>query len=184
MRCFMNYGFPDVTLAPGESQMVKIDIKGVFRAEKLFMAGFMNEIRGHFKLKYSRLPLLNRENVIAYSNVTRVNSKRRTTVEYREGAKGNFVRSYLPSSVEYIHVEPLSYISLKNIFVGNRNQMPTGNDLPAQVFAPESLGNGLLLETSHHGMGLALSLENKWGDIPVKVYATMYGTGMQARREP
>lgn len=175
MNRYVQYGFPSAPIEPGEQCAVKVEPKNVFRGQKLVMVGYMVEIRGHFKLKYSRLPLLNRENVIAYSNVTRIKAKRRTTVEYRDDIKNSFVRSYLPSSVEYKHVDPLSYIDLLNIFIGNEHQIPaSGGGIVAQCFGAEVFGNALPLRTANEGMTVTLSLKNH-GDIRVEVMAAILG---------
>lgn len=162
-----------IELPPGEERTSKVSIRGVFRGERFQMFGHMDEVRGHFKIKRSRLPLLNRENVIAYSNVTRVKSKRRTTVEYREHAQGNFVRSYLPENVVYVHTDPLSYIQLKQLFVGKEPILPTDDSgVPAVVFGDGSLDNGVCLPSC--STVFSLHLENH-GDITVQVYASVFG---------
>ncbi len=137
------YAFPETTLDAGKGSEVVVDLKNPFRASKLCMVGHMDEVRGHFKIRHSRLPLLNRENVIAYSNVTRIKAKRRTTVEYREHDKGNFVRSYLPENVRYVHTDPLSYINLLQLKVGAMPALPPSSHLPAVAFGNGALGNGL-----------------------------------------
>lgn len=174
MAQYFNYSFPEVLLAPGEEKSVRVELSRPFRASKLHMIGFMEEIRGHFKIRYSRLPPLNRENVIAYSNVTRIKSKRRTTVEYREGAKGNFVRSYRPENVVYVHTDALSYVVLRQIRCGKFPAMPGNADVPSRFFGAEAVfGNGIPMPTAHGE--ISVDLWNKDGDIPVKVYAAVFG---------
>ncbi len=173
MRAY-NYGFPVATLEPGETKPVEVKLDGPFRPNRLIMVGQMDEVRGHFKIKHSRLPLLDRENVIAYSNVTCYVKKRRTTVEYREGATGNFVRSYLPESVVYVHTDPLSYITLTQIYCDNERAMPAASGASALFFRPEMFGVGPPLPTSEKRCTLVF--ENQ-GDIQVRVYASVMGYG-------
>jgi hypothetical protein len=132
----------------------------------------MDEVRGHFKIKRSRLPLLSREYVIAYSSLSRIPSRRRTTIEYRENPTGNFVRSYLPSSVEYLHVDPLCYVTLLNIFCGEEGQLPSTSGCFALFFGVGVSGNGLPLSTAEKS--ISLSFRNG-GDVQVRVFATMFG---------
>lgn len=171
-RCI--FGFPDAALAPGERRTLKVDVDKPFRGERLIMVGKMDEIRGHFKIRHTRLPLLNRENVIAYSNVTKVKPKRRTTVEYREGTTGNFVRTYLPETVVYVHTDPLSYIRLENVRCGHVPQMPSfgGGGVAAQVFGAGVIGNGFAMPTTYTTVEVVLYNE---GDIEVKVFSSIAG---------
>lgn len=168
----MQYGFPPTLLDPGQEQSVEISCE-LFRAQKLVMTGWMDDVRGRFKIRYSRLPFLDRESVIAYSNVTKNKTRRRTTVEYRDTAANSFVRSYLPSSVVYVPTDPLSYITLDQINIGKiRAMSATTCGVPAAFFGSDVLGNALLLPTAREKM--RFMLKNR-GDIQVCVYATVFG---------
>ncbi len=170
--------FPIAVIGPGEDAEMSVPLTSPFRPQRLYMQGDMAEVRGFFKLKHTRLPLLNRENVIAYSTITRYPKDRRTTVEYREGSTGNFVRSYLPKNVVYKHVDPLSYITLVDLSFDKRSAFPTpgggsfGGGVSAEYFGPSSHGNGLPLPTGNVSINIKLK---HTGDIPVKVCATMFG---------
>jgi hypothetical protein len=165
-----SYGFPDVTLDPGQSVTVHVVTKSYFRIDRLFMHGFMDDVRGTFKIKHTRLPLLNRENVIAYSNVTRHKGKRRTTVEYREFPTGNFVRRYRPENVVYKHTDPMSYVMLGDVSVGHvPKNPPAGGGVLAEVF-----GTGLRFPTAEKEMKVYLTLTSCC-DIQVNVSASVFG---------
>lgn len=163
-----------VTLEPGQERVITAEVKCPFRAERIMMVGEMDEVRGHFLVRRSRLPPLNRENVIAYSNVTLVPARRRTTVEYRCDRTGNFIRHYQPSSVQYVHVEPLSYVMLRQLWTDREPAMSwVGEGVSADYFGIAAFGNGLPLPTTQGT--IALSLMNK-GDIPVTVWSAVFGT--------
>lgn len=168
------FNFPEAHIAPNSVAHIKVDVDKPFRAERLIMSATMAEIRGHFKIRHTRLPLLNRENVIAYSNVTRVKSKRRTTVEYREHATGNFVRSYLPENVVYVPTDPLSYIYVEQVHCGHVPVMPSvGGGVTAQFFGAGVLGNGFRLPVTD--MTIRVVLRNE-SDILVHVWSSIAGT--------
>lgn len=171
------YGFPVAALEPGEEREISVEIDKPFRAERVVMVGQMDEIRGHFKIRHTRY-FLNRENVIAYSNVTRYKSRRRTTVEYREGATGNFVRSYLPETVVYVHTDPLSYITLDQIKCDEVPAMPSGNGgANAMFFSPENLGFGFSMPPSN--VSITITITNH-GDIQVRVAVMVLGRSYDA----
>lgn len=176
------YGAPEVVLEPGEERAVRVDLGGrLFRPEKLMMVGLMDEIRGRYKIKRSRLPLLDRKNVVAYSTIKRRASRRsrsvpgRTIVEYF-GVRGDklFTRSYLPSSVEYIHTDPLEYIVLRQMWCGDKTQMPAVGGASALFFRPTVLGNSLYADSTE--VSVSLLLKNI-GDIQVRVSASIFGLG-------
>lgn len=85
----IQYGFPELVLGPGQSDAIKMDVRNPFRPEKIMMVGFMDAIRGNFKIKRSNLPLLNRDHVVcAYSRVYKRNKYlNHTVVEYDDGQK-------------------------------------------------------------------------------------------------
>lgn len=172
------FGFPGGIIEPGKTEKFRVTVGGVFRANKLILCAIMDVIRGHFRLK--RLPKnrqwLNRDNVIAYSTLSRSPKKRRTIIEYREHAIGNFVRSYLPSSVQYKHVDALRYLRLNNIFVDTHPQ--TGaNALPALLFSAEARYNDVRMETAPDGTSIAIVIENQ-GDIPIQVSGGFLGVAI------
>jgi len=182
MQRSMIYGFPEAVLDAGEERTVSIELKEPFRPEKLVLIGRMNEIRGHFKVKRSRLPLLNRDDVVAYSRVYKCRRgkkiwfrKGKTTVEFLgTNEHKSFVRKYLSSSVVYNDVDPLDYIILRNMFCDKEVAMASTDGIPAQCFSSESYGNALSLPTSE--VSLSLRLKNE-GDIRVSVYASFTGRG-------
>lgn len=169
----MQYNFDPIVLLPGESRTQKLASGCVFKLERLLVQAHMDAIRGHFRIRYSRLPLLDRENVIAYSNVTPSPSKRRTTVEYREHATGNFVRSYRPDNVIYVDTQASSYIVLKQLFVEENKMMPTGGPgITASMFDVGVLAGPLPVSP---GLNLKLEWQNT-ADIPIELWVTVFGT--------
>ena len=175
----MVYGFPEAVLAPGEERTLTVDIKGLFRAEKLVMVATMKEIRGHFRIKRSRLPLLNRDDVISFSRIRKWSNGKivkylpgKTVVAY-QSKSGGFIREYLPSSVVYKHTDALSYIQLKQLFVGKEPQMAGG--VAARFFGANSFGNAIPAPSTEVGVTLVLKNE---GDVQVRVRATMLGMGL------
>lgn len=228
MRAYQ-YGFPPATLEPGETGTVKVDLRDPFRPEKLVMAAQMDEIRGHFKIKRSRLPLLDCDNVVeAHTSLMKRKNGRhfwsgKTTITYRgawgrgksmtyaaisrrakagstadketlvdvdrlveQGLSldeaiekaGRQSREFRPSSVEYIPVDPLEYVTLLNIFCDKERQMPSPGDgtmammFGAGVPSNKLPSNKLPLPTT--SASISLLLENR-GDIQVRVWATMFG---------
>ena len=170
--------FNPVVLKPGQERLLRARPLTPFKPQRLVMYAEMSEIRGYFRIKRSRLPRLNRENVIAYSNVTRAKSKRRTTVEYREGEAGNFVRQYRPESVVYEHVDALSYLRLINLWVGKSHAMPkTPTGIAAEFFGTGQLGVGTPFPTSERYSAIKLRIRNT-GDIKVRLNASLFGYGM------
>jgi hypothetical protein len=175
---FHALSFEEVALGPGQKREVRAQCTDAFRPQRLVLIGEIREIRGFFRIKRSRLPSLDRDQVIAYSNVTRAPSRRRTTVEYREGVTGNFVRQYRPESVVYEHVDPLSYVGLTDILVGTAPQMPSlGEGVSAARFSTGCFGNGLPLSTVADGMWVSLCFANR-GDVEVRVNASLLGRGL------
>jgi hypothetical protein len=182
----VSYGFPEAAIEPGEERTAKIEAKGVFRAQRLFMHGTMDDVRGAFWIKRSRLPRLDRKCiVVAYSKVTprRYGKKKvirftkgKTVVQYAD-ADRRFTREYLPSSVVYEPVDPLSYIRLRNVFINTEPQMPAyGGDVAAQLFGQHSgLVNGLPFAPAT-APTITLVLKNE-GDIQVRVRAALFGWG-------
>lgn len=174
-----SYGFPEAAIDPGEEHSAKIDVRGVFRAQKLLMVGMMDEVRGSFWIKRSRLPRLDRNNIVtAYTKIIRRRRRReiyfakgRTIVRY-EDAERSFERKYLWSSVVYEPVDPLSYIRLRNVFIGSERQMPDGGGAPAEMFGVNVLGNGLPFSSTSAAITLLLKNE---GDIRVRVRAAVFG---------
>lgn len=174
-RQFVTYGFPAAAIEPGGVFETQVNLNGMFCGSRLALAGFMQEIRGHFRIRHTKLRL-NRETVIAYSNVTRNKKKRRTTVEYRENATGNFVRQYLPENVVYVSTDPLSYVTLDQFLCGKTNALsnvPTTQGVPVQHFNEAAFGTGIPLPTSDTCIKLAFK---NHGDIRVRVFAAIMGT--------
>lgn len=196
----VHYGFPMVALAPGEARTVEVELRGTFRPHKLLLVGQMDVIRGHYKIKRARLPPLDRDDVVAYSTITRRAHWRktasgwarvqrsipgRTVIEYRGVDRSapdeiafipkSFTRHYLPSSVEYIAVDPLSYVYLLNVDCDAKPQMPAiGRGASALFFGTYNIGNSVPLETAKSSV--SLTLENV-GDVVVRVYASVIGIG-------
>jgi hypothetical protein len=192
MMMSAQYGFPEVAIRPGESTTIKIDTNGDFRPQRLVMVGLMAEIRGHFKIKRATLsstvtsidtgrtpmwqskvkrvplPWLNREDVIAYSNVTRIKAKRRTTIVYQ--GFHDVARSYLPESVVYRPVDPLHYIVLTSLASDKAPQL--AGRVSARLFGPRSLGVGIPMQTARKEV--SMSLVNT-GDVRVQVVAQVFG---------
>lgn len=177
----MVYAAPEAVLEPEEERAVRVDLGGrLFRPEKLMMIGSMDEIRGRYRIKRSRLPLLDRKNVVAYSTIKRRASRRsrsvpgRTIVEY-SGVRGDesFTRSYLPSSVEYIHTDPLEYVVLRQMWCGERTQMPAVGGASALFFGSAVLGS-LYADSTEASVSLLLK---NIGDIQVRVRASIFGLG-------
>jgi len=181
MRSY-SYGFPEAVLDAEEERVVKVDLQGVFRPQKLMMHGRMDVIRGSFRVKRSRLPLLDREDVIlSYSKVYKCRRgkkvwfrKGRTTIAYNGNKR--FIRTYLPSSVEYRHIDPLDYVSLKQLFCGTEAAMPNfGDGALASMFGVDRVGNSLPLPTVSTSISLVLK---NHGDIQVRVRASILGIGL------
>lgn len=176
-RRMWSYSFPEAVLEPGETRSVQVDVRGLFRAEKLVMVGRMDEVRGFYKIKYSRLPLLDWNDVVAYSKIQWRASARsksipgRTTIEYR-GRDRSFARTYLPSSVVYVPVDPLSYVRLLQVFVGKEASMPAFGGVGARFFGADMFGNCILLSPTDSS--IVLQLKND-GDIQVRVQAGIMG---------
>jgi len=178
----VQYGFPEAVMEPDQEVSVKVDLHGPFRAERLFTYATWNVIRGSFKLKRSRLPLINREEV-EYA-ATRVYRGRRgnkrwfrpgkTTVRVRATNEHKaFEREYLPSSVIYIPTEPLHFVILRQLFMGTAAQLANG--VSAGFFAAGvAFGNYLSLPTE--SVSIVLVLKNV-GDVQIKVRAMMLGAG-------
>ncbi len=178
----VSYVFPAVDLIPGKTQETQIVPEGVLRVQRVAVAGFMDEIRGHYWIRRSRLPRLDRQFVTAHSTWSRVRARRRTIVEYR-GPDRSFTRTYLPSSVEYGHVDPLSYVALVNVFIGDRREPqmpPRNNGCSATFFGMNCLGVGVPMSSGNRVM---LLLRND-GDIQVHVHAFVFGVEVLSRGEP
>lgn len=179
----MIYGFPEAVLAPGEERSVRIDCGKWFRPEKLAVHGRMDVVRGHYRVKRSRLPPLNRDDVVSYTRIYRCRRGRRiwfrrgrTTIEYR-GADKSFVRTYLPESVEYVHVDPLSYVQLLNVYCGTDAAMPhTAEGVSALFFGFDRIGNGMCLPRLSSSPAVSLKFKNV-GDVEVGVSASIMGVG-------
>jgi len=175
------YAFPPAVLEPGEEKTVTVDLTGAFRASKLLLMAWWAVIRGRYRIKRSRLPLLNRDNVIAYSEIKRRASKRarsvpgRTWVEfYSDDGRLVFRRSYLPSSVLYIPTEAAECVYLRNILLGQEKQMPDAGGVLAEFFGPNVIGNGLYMPTVEK-VPVSLVFKNV-SDVQIHVYASMLGT--------
>ena len=175
MRSFV-YSFPEVTLKPGEIGNSQIELKGPFRANKLVFSASMKEIRGQYRIKYSRLPLLDREvvassesRILKWSNGKVTKYRRgKTTVRFFLGDR-YIVRDYRPENVLYIPTEPLEYIQLRNVFCGVENGLAPGPGI-----SPALLNAGWAphLPTATHTMTVAL--ENV-GDVVIRVRASVLG---------
>lgn len=181
----MQYGFPPTVFEPGQETTLKVDVKDMFRCEKLIMHATMREIRGHFKLKRSRIPPLDREDIVcAYTKIRMWRRGRRikyyptkTVVEYRgtdERYDKPFTREYLPTSVVYIPVDAAQYMVLENVYCGAEAQMPSfeGSGINALFFGPASLANGVLFSSTD--VSISLKLKNI-GDVQVKFFAAALG---------
>jgi len=182
----VQYGFPEAVMEPDQEVSVKVDLNGPFRAERLFTYAMWNVIRGSFKLKRSRLPLINREEV-EYA-ATRVYRGRRGNKRWFRPGKTTvrvcatnehkaFEREYLPSSVIYIPTEPLHFIVLRQLFVGTAAQL--ANVVSAGFFAVGGFGNqrfGNQLSLPTESVSIVLVLKNI-GDVQIKVRAMMLGAG-------
>lgn len=175
------YGFPEAVLEPGEEQTVKVDVDGVFRVEKLSIATFMKEIRGHFRIKRSRLPLLNRDDVVGYSRIHKWSNGKtfkyrpgKTVIEYTGAATGKrFTREYLPSSVLYIHTDASEYVTLLQMWCDKEPMMPMcGDGASALFFGAGVIGNGVHMPATD--TFIALRLKNR-GDVQVHVHAAVFG---------
>lgn len=172
------YSFPEAVLDAGAECVVEVNPAGAFRAQKLMMVGLMAEIRGFFEIKRARLPPLDHEDVIAYTAISRhgrgktlAYRRGRTTIEYR-GPDRSFVRTYLPSSVEHIPVDPLSYVSLVQIMCDGVKSMPENIYVPTVMFGAGRFGNSLSMPTSKSSFRMRL---RNHGDIQVCVFATIFG---------
>lgn len=186
------YGFPETEIPPGEGCTSEIVVKDLFRAERLLMVGQMDEIRGTFWIKRSRLPLLDRRNVVvAYSKVVprRYGKKKqigfakgKTVVEYAD-ATLRFKREYQPSSVVYSPTDPLSYIRLRNLYIGKMRQVGVDCGLPAVMFGANvgSRGMYLPMDTAAPNGVITIVLHND-GDIPVRVLGSIAGYEREASR--
>lgn len=178
----MQYAFPEAALEPGEERKLSVDVTSIFRGQKITMIGFMKPIRGHFKIKRTLLPNLDRDDVVAYTRVYKY--RRGEKIWFRPGKTvvefsgfHNGVRAYLPTSVMYIHTDPLEYIRLRNVHIGALPQMPSfGEGCSALFFGSGVLGNGLCMDTAED-MSVSLLLKNE-GDVQVRVRAMILGTGL------
>jgi hypothetical protein len=162
----MVYIFPEVVLEPDEERKISIEPRGWFSARRLFIGAFMREIRGHFKIKRSRLPLLNLDDVITFSEYGRT-----MIVWLGDEARDGFVREYLPSSVVFIRKRAEDYIMLRNVIVGTRPQMFCESS--AVLFGNDG-GISSNWDTTSNGT-LSLVLHNI-GDVQVRVHAAVSGS--------
>lgn len=184
------YAFPRATLGPGVEETYKVQVKGLFRAEKLVMAGTMDEIRGYYRIRHTRMPWLNRDDVIASTRVYRCRRgkkvwfrKGRTMIEFAGSGRDeyqynevkNFKRTYLPSSVVFRDVDPLEYIRLLQLQCGKEEVMPSsGEGAIGSFFGASSLGNGFPAPATDAIVSIRLK---NTGDIQVRVAATILGRG-------
>jgi hypothetical protein len=185
----MQYGFPPTEIEPGQMATVSKEIRYLFRAEKIVLSGLMNEVRGRFWLKHSRLPLLDsREVVYAATRIYKQRRGRRrwfrrgkTTVTFP--VAGLLVtREYRPENVVYEDVDPLEYITLRQVFIGTRAQMPIQSEgAPAQFFGIGNLSNGVLFDEICEPSTMSMTFENV-GDIKIKVAALVFGSGKNESR--
>lgn len=179
MRRYMSIGMV-TTLEPGDEKTIQSDVKGVFRPEKVIMCGFMKPIRGNFKIKRSRLPLLNRDDVEGSSRIYKCRRgskvwfrKGKTTISYNGDGK-KFTRSYLPSSVEYRPVDALSYICLKQLYCGKDPAFVESEDgIPSEMFGSNRYGNSFPMPTTSSCVSMLLK---NVGDVQVRVSASILGT--------
>ena len=176
----VQYGFQPLTLEPGAEEKVSVDLGGrPFRAQKLVMAGFMDAIRGSYTIKRSRYSGVDRDDVVCVSSrVCRWRNARgrgfypgKVSIEFKDGR----VREYLQSSVEYVPVDPLEYIVLRNMFCGREPMMPANGDVTALYFGASCLGNGIPAPTTDQSVTLLLK---NVGDVRVKVSAMLFGIGL------
>lgn len=175
----ISYSFPLLTLEPGTEQKSTVTLNGPFRPEKLFMGGQMGVIRGHFKIKRSRLPLLDRDDVFAYSLARKTPERRRVVVAFTHPKTGIRVeRSYLPSNVVYLHTDPLSYIDLLQLKLGATSTMSSEIGVAATLFGAESFGIGFRMPTDDTSMEITL---RNHGDVPIKVFAQVIGVDFSRR---
>jgi hypothetical protein len=173
--------FELVSLDPGERKQIEAVPLCAFRAQKLVMVGYMDVIRGQFKIRHSRLPLLDRDDVTAYStpvygrqrwSAKKREALRKTVVQFTHPTKGTVTRTYRASNVVYIHTDPLSYVRLEDLSVDSAPTMPNGSVVGAQFFGAQVLGNGLRMPTSQKCVKITLS---NHGDVQVRVFATIFG---------
>lgn len=175
----VQYGFPVAVVEPGGTAEVKVELTGALRATRLLLLGKMAPIRGHYKLKYSRLPLLDRDNVESFTRVRRWSNGKvtkflpgKTVIAYKNEI-GGFVREYLPSSVVYKDVDPLEYIVLTQMFCGREPAMPpTGEDASALFFGSSRFDSGSCFPTAELSMTLCFRND---GDVQVRVFASVMG---------
>lgn len=172
----VQYYFSEAILDGGLEGEVAVELSGSVQPQRLMLVGYMAEIRGHFKIKRSRLPLLDREDVIAYSTVARRRAKRRTTVEYRGISGKHFVRAYLPESVVYIPLDPLSYVTLDRVLLDESPAMPPlAVGAPATIFGPTIVGMGVTWSSCSRIIKRAL---RNHGDVRVRVFACIFGVSL------
>lgn len=172
---YQTIGFPLADVAPDALREVAADVQCPFRPQRLVLAGFMDVIRGVFWIKRSRLPRLNRDDVIAYSTRSRYPKRRRTVVEYHEAGVRKFVRKYQPASVVYLHTDPLSYVTVMKVDFDEVPALPSVEaGVAASVFRGAALGAGVYFPTSR--TQIRLTFANR-GDVPVRVAAVFHGVG-------
>lgn len=173
MRLIREYEFPKVVLDPGCGRTVSVAVGVHFRMERLYVVGSMAEIRGAFWIKRSRLPRLDRGEVFAYSTYCKTPGRRRTVVErLDEKRRTVFVRSYLPKSVSYLHIDPLSYVSLTEMSIDAVPAVLPRAELSAAAFGPDVLGASLSFRRAQ--ARITMRLESRC-DIRVLVSATAFG---------
>ena len=176
-----SYSFPKLSIEPGEVCESEISVDKPFKANKLVMSGFMNEIRGNFKIKHTKRPLLDRNFVTAYSRISRYKSKQRTYVKFDDGVS-SFEKSYLPKNVVYLRTDALDYIQLDQLYFGDENTSPampfSWDGVPANYFGDERLGVGMSFPTTETKVKIFL---RNIGNIRVDVYAMLMGMSYEMR---
>lgn len=176
----LSYNFPIVSLEPGEEKYAKIELTDTFRATRFFFSATMREIRGSYAIRRTRLPQLDREDVVGYSTLRRWSNGKstrllpgRTVIEYRGWDAKPFTRSYQPSSVCYIPVDATQYVMLMQVFCGREPAMPTTTDGTSAVFF-SSIGADVHIPATSSSMMIRLK---NIGDVQVHVHAAVFGIG-------
>ena len=187
MRAEIQVTFPEAVLDPGRTVWVSVDLDGKpVRLQKLIMIAEWDAIRGLYRIKRSKLPLLDAADTLAYTRLRRWSNGEKfgyradkTVVAYA-GQGRHFVREYLPASVVYVPVDPARHVMLTQLLCGQTsalNAMCSG--IPVSCFAPAVLDNGIYAPTTNQSLSLCLK---NFADVQIRVRVLGFGVGLAQER--
>lgn len=173
------YAFPVMELQPGKTGVLEVNVEGRYQPRKLMFTGSMEAVRGHFRIKRTRRGLLDRESTWGATRIYRQRRGKRiwfrpgrTTLEFANGT----VRSYLPSSVDYLPVDPLEYVRVLQVWSGKRPQLVPGAEVLATIFSgANNYPYNDFMDVTDSTISLLLKNTE---DVPVKVRVVILGTSL------